>query len=303
VDADDSPSAGYKWGGAEPLLLIFIFLTLSFFFFLRLAEASMAPIRRFSMAEKGKAPREEPAPLPPKKRRGHFRRAGEGLVLSRPWLTRPPPGFPVPLYARVQGVGQDEVTQPLARRGHRGLISVMPPMEVRTHAGKSPREFVMWLAMPPTSWILLPWFLAELLPRRGPVTMRLQHAGCRCRAGVADVKVVPSGEVFMMHGWGEISRACRPERASIVHFMFDGASTLFFKVFGDDGPRVDHCPGEATQRGAITGRELALTSGSFGSSSGSSGSDESPETSDDSYEPPSSCRDQRKVRALIRRHW
>ena len=28
----------------------------------------MAPIRRFSTAEKGKAPREEPDPLPPKKR-------------------------------------------------------------------------------------------------------------------------------------------------------------------------------------------------------------------------------------------
>ena len=108
VDADDSPPAGYKWGGAEPPLLIFISLLPGFLFFFpprRLAEVTMAPIRRFSEAEKGKAPREEPGPLPPKKRHGRSRCAGEGPVLSRPWLARPPPGFPIPLYAGVQGAG------------------------------------------------------------------------------------------------------------------------------------------------------------------------------------------------------
>jgi hypothetical protein len=75
VGAVGSPSAGYKWEGAEPPLIVFVSLPLSFFFFLsprRLAEVSMAPIRRFSKAEKGKAPLEEPVPLPRKKRHGRF---------------------------------------------------------------------------------------------------------------------------------------------------------------------------------------------------------------------------------------
>jgi hypothetical protein len=195
------------------------------------------------------------------------------------------------------------LSSPPVRRGHRGLISAVPPIDVQTHVGRSPREFVVWLAMPPMSWILLPWFFAASLPRRGPVMMRLQHAGCRCRASVADVEVVSSGEVFMTHGWGEVARACHPEGASVVHFVFDGGTNLLFKVFGGDGPRLDRCPEGTTQHGAAAGRELVLASGSPGSSSGSSESDESPKTSDDSYEPPSSCRARRRVRVLVRRRW
>ena len=53
----------------------------------------MAPMRRFSTAEKGKAPRGEPDPLPPKKRLAP-RGPDEGAlqVVSRPWCERVPAG-------------------------------------------------------------------------------------------------------------------------------------------------------------------------------------------------------------------
>ena len=64
----------------------------------------MAPIHRFSAEEKGKAPREGPDPLPPKKRPILCHRdEGAWQVVSRPWYERPPPGFPLPLHARVVG--------------------------------------------------------------------------------------------------------------------------------------------------------------------------------------------------------
>jgi hypothetical protein len=83
----------------------------------RLAATSMAPIRRFSVVEKGKTPREEPGPLPPKKRLGRPHDTGEGQGVTWPWYERPPPGFPLPLYAHAQGSGQGGNAQCRAGRG------------------------------------------------------------------------------------------------------------------------------------------------------------------------------------------
>src|SRR4051812_8865654 len=59
-------SAGYKYGTACALPVhLFLFSPLPQFL---LHLAVMALIRRFSAAEKGKAPRKGPDPLPPKKR-------------------------------------------------------------------------------------------------------------------------------------------------------------------------------------------------------------------------------------------
>ena len=69
----------------------------------------MAPIRQFSAKEKGKAPKEGPDPLPLKKRPILCHRdEGTWQEVSRPWYERPPPGFPLPLYARVVGPGRRE---------------------------------------------------------------------------------------------------------------------------------------------------------------------------------------------------
>src|SRR4051794_18562634 len=98
-------------------------------FLLRLAP--MALIRRFSTAEKGKAPREEPDPLPPKKRlalRGRDEEDRDGV--SGPWCERPPPGFPLPLCAHVEGlegVDADPRGQRCRRRRRVTKVWVVPP--------------------------------------------------------------------------------------------------------------------------------------------------------------------------------
>src|SRR3954462_8390587 len=86
----------------------------------------MAPIRRFSAAEKGKAPREEPDPLPPQKRLTLCRRdEGAHQVVSRPWCERPPPGFPLPLYAHIKGSeGVDADRHGRRRRRRRWVTKV-----------------------------------------------------------------------------------------------------------------------------------------------------------------------------------
>ena len=102
----------------------------------------------------------------------------------------------------------------------------------------------------------------------------------------------------MTRGWGEVARACHPEGPLAIHFEYDGAAMLFFKVFDEDGRRLECCSGRGSPRGTATSVEL--TTGLAGSSS--SGSDDSlessdspepsdsPESNDDSYVPPSSHR-------------
>ena len=71
-----------------------------------LVAIPMAPIRRFSAEEKGKAPRDEPGLLPPKKRSVHRRDTAVMQVVTRPWCERPPPGYPLPLYAQAEDSGR-----------------------------------------------------------------------------------------------------------------------------------------------------------------------------------------------------
>ena len=47
----------------------------------------------------------------------------------------------------------------------------------------------------------------------------------------------------MTRGWGEIARACCPEGALAIHFEYDAASMLFFKVFDEDDRRLECCSG------------------------------------------------------------
>src|SRR3954468_6955861 len=136
------------------------------------------------------------------------------------------------------------------------------------------------------------------MPPRGPLKLWLQHAECDTPATGAEVEVVSPGKIFMTHGWGEVARVCRTEGALAIHFEYDGASTMFFKVFDAEGCRLECCPGEGCLNGAAVEAGLAahLTSDSFSSSgvawesSDSPELYETPEMSYDSYVPPSSRR-------------
>src|SRR3954469_21015883 len=212
----------------------------------------MAPIRRFSAAEKGKAPQEVPDPLPPKKRPALRDQDEENrLVVPRPWYERPPPGFPLPLYAHAEGLGRGDADPHGQRRRRRRRVTkvwVVPP---GVHAEGSSRELVLHAAMPPRTWIRFPPFFASVFSQGRLLELWLQHADCSTPATEAEVAVLASGEVFMTRGWGEIARGCRARGTLTIHLEYDGASVMFFKVFDANGRRLECCPGGGGQDPAM----------------------------------------------------
>ena len=125
--------------------------------------------------------------------------------MSRPWFERPPPGFPLPLYAQIEGpegAGAEQHRQRRRRRRRITTVRIIPP---RVHVEASSRELVLHAAMPPRSWIRLPPSFAFEIPPRGPFKLWLQHGDCQTPATEADVEVVAPGKVFMTRGWGKIA--------------------------------------------------------------------------------------------------
>ena len=85
VEADGWPPLDYKYGEARaPVVHLFSLRSLLLPRFSSILPP-MAPIRRFSTEEKGKAPLEGPDPLPPKKRPVSSRRD----EVARPEELRP----------------------------------------------------------------------------------------------------------------------------------------------------------------------------------------------------------------------
>ena len=99
-------------------------------------------------------------------------------------------------------------------------------------------------AMPPRSWIRLPPSFTFEIPPRGPLRLWLQHTDCNTPATRVEVEVVAPGKVYMTRGWGVIARVCRTGGALVIHFEYDGASLMFFKVFNAEGRRLECCPKE-----------------------------------------------------------
>jgi hypothetical protein len=162
-------------------------------------------------------------------------------------------------------------------------VTAARPPRPRAQADGTAREFVVWVVMPPRTWIQLPQFLAGELPARGPVELWLQHDGCCGQSSQAEVEATFSGDVFMTRGWGAITRACGSKGRHALHFNYDGAATLFFKVFGEDGGRLECCPASGNNGG-----ELALGHAREASSSGDTSSRKN--SSGDDYDEPPRCR-------------
>ena len=123
--------------------------------------------------------------------------------------------------------------------------------------------------MPPSTWIRLPLFFTAEMPPTGPLELWLQHADCDASATRAEVEVVASGRIFMTRGWGEVARASRAYGALAIHLEYDGASMLFFKVFDEEGRRLECCPEGGRQDDAAAG--AGPTAGLGRSSSSDSG--------------------------------
>ena len=169
MEADCWPPPAISTERREPFQSIFLccFSSSSSSPLLRLA--AMAPIRQFSAEEKGKAPREGPDPLSPKKRPAPgCCYAIAWQETSGPWYERPPPGFPLPLYARTEGPGEEDAERHHRHRRRRRRVTAVRVVTPGVHAEGSSRELVLHAAMPPRSWILLPPSFAFEIPPRGP---------------------------------------------------------------------------------------------------------------------------------------
>ena len=140
------------------------------------------------------------------------------------------------------------------------------------------------------------------MPPRGPLELWLQHADCSAPATGAEIEAVPTGKIFMTHGWGEIVWICRARGALIVHFEYDGVSTLFFKVFDAEGRRLECCSREEREADMHSARGHSSSSSPRESSS-SPELYETSETSDDSYVPSSSRRARSSAAVSDRRRY
>ena len=155
-------------------------------------------------------------------------------------------------------------------------------------------------ALQPSSWIRFPRFFSDVMPPRRPLELWLQHADYSAPATGAEIEVVPSSKIFMTRGWGEIAQVCRARGALAIHFEYDSASTLFFKVFDAEGRRLECCSGEEREADARSALDHSSSS-SLWESSSSPELCETSETRDDSYVPLSSHRARSRATASGRR--
>ena len=212
--------ASYKYGSARALPVhppCF-----SFFF--------MAPSRRFSAVEKGKAHQVEPASPPPKRGRGRPRK------------------HPVATTAAPRGRG-DAFQRGGGRIAAAGgcAPAARPPM-LRFRAAEALPEFVVWSAEPTSTWLPLPRFLLGELPAGTPGGLWLQADGCYSRASWASLEVSAAGSLALARGWQTFARARGLSHRCTLHIKFDGDATLYVRVFGEDGRRAGCFP-EGDDRG------------------------------------------------------
>jgi hypothetical protein len=83
----------------------------------------------------------------------------------------------------------------------------------------------------------------------------------------------PSGFMFLKQGWKSFALARGLKRGHLLHFKYDGAATLFVKIFGVFGSRLEYCA--ESEDGSYSGSSSeddndSGTSPSDGSGSGGS---------------------------------
>ena len=72
----------------------------------------------------------------------------------------------------------------------------------------------------------------------------------------------------MSPGWGEIARVCRSEEALVIHLDYDGASLMLFKVFDEDGRRLECFPRGSGRSSGAAGTRPTIACSSSSSSDG-----------------------------------
>ncbi|KAM3209851.1 hypothetical protein ACQJBY_064101 [Aegilops geniculata] len=145
---------------------------------------------------------------------------------------------------------------------------------------------------PHRNWLQLPDSFAEELVAGVPLGLWLQSDGCYNKSSWVVAEFTPSGYMYLTRGWKSFARAHGLKEGHTLHFKFDGAVTLFVKIFGEAGGCLECCTesdsngdGHSSNGNSSDGGDAS--SGRSGSerdggdaSTGRSGSD------DDTDEPP-----------------
>ena len=84
----------------------------------------------------------------------------------------------------------------------------------------------------------LPRFFVDELPAPGPGGLWLQADGCCSKASWVAVETSAAGNIALARGWQTFARARGLGRRCTLHFKYDGGSTLYVRVFGEDGCRA-----------------------------------------------------------------
>ena len=230
----------------------------------------MAPSKKFSVAEKGKAPREGPGSPAPKR----------GRDRPRKHTTTPAVAPCSRGGAAARGGGRSGRGSPVDE-GRRAMVA--QPPRPRFHSVEVPPEFVVWSEDPAGNWLQLQCFFVDELPASGSGGLWLQVDGCWSRASWVVVEVSAAGNIVLACGWQTFARARGLGRRCTLHFKYDGDATLYVKVFGEDGHRAGCCPetndgeevlglGDGCDEGEPTGR----ASSSYQTESSSSGGYDQP---------------------------
>ena len=99
-------------------------------------------------------------------------------------------------------------------------------------------EFVVWSENPAGNWIQPPRFFVGELSASGPGGLWLQADGCCSKASWVAVETSAAGNIALARGWQTFTRMRGLGRWCTLHFKFDGAETLFVRVFREDGRRA-----------------------------------------------------------------
>nr|XP_020178608.1 B3 domain-containing protein Os03g0212300-like [Aegilops tauschii subsp. strangulata] len=99
----------------------------------------------------------------------------------------------------------------------------------------------MWMHNPPRTWLQLPDSFAKELVTDTPLGLWLQPDGCCNKSSWVAAEFTPSGYMYLTWGWKSFPHARGLKEGHTLHFKFDGAATLFMKIFGDAGGCLECC--------------------------------------------------------------
>lgn len=95
-----------------------------------------------------------------------------------------------------------------------------------------------------------------------PLGLWVQADGCCSGPSWVATEFTPAGFMFLKQGWKSFALARGLKRGHLLQFKYDGAATLFVKIFGACGARLGCCAESEDDSGSDS---------SDGSDSGSSG--------------------------------